>query len=162
MALFRFSKIQGLARDARSSPWGPLGPKSCVGIVRSFFRCLKVGSCVPGQTLELGKPELGHFEKTWIGIFSKYFENMCMCSNYFEKIPPAPPRPKEGVVFLSKYFERILRFTKYLKTCQSMFFSKWPIPGFPSFRVWPGTQDPSPWGPGYGPSGALGPPWALP
>ena len=22
-------------------------------------------------------------------------------------------------------------------------FSKWPIPGFPSSRVWPGTQDPS-------------------
>ena len=81
VAQFRFSKFQGLARDARCQAWDPAqGPKG-----------QKVGSCAPGQTLKLGKPELGHFEKTWIGIFSKYFENRGMFSNYFEKIPPAPP-----------------------------------------------------------------------
>ena len=69
---------------------------------RIFLPMERVGSCVPGQTLELGKPGIGHFEKTWIGIFSKYFENMPI-----------------------------------------HVFSKWPIPGFPSFRVWPGTQDPT-------------------
>ena len=74
-----------------------------------------------------------------------------MFSNYVEKNTPgaafggalrAPPRPEEGVCFQNSlktypYVQNIL------KICQSMFFSKWPIPGFPSFRVWPGTQDPT-------------------
>ena len=85
------------------------------------FEAPWVGSCVPGQTLKLGKPELGHFVKTWIGIFSKYFENRGMFSNYFEKIPPPPGAAAPGVFFQTSlktypYFQNIL------KICKSMFF----------------------------------------
>ena len=40
-------------------------------------------------------------------------------------------------------------------------FSKWPIPGFPSSRVWPGTQDPRPHGAPWGPLGPMGPKSAV-
>ena len=107
------------------APWSPMGLMGPKAPWRPYF----VGSCVPGQTLKLGKPGIGHFEKTWIGIFSKYFENRCMFSNYFEKYPrrrlwrrPPGAAAHGGGGIFSKSFENIPYFQNILNICQSMFF----------------------------------------
>ena len=121
------SKAYWQRKKLCTAPQGPLGPQGAP------MGAPWVGSCVPGQTLELGKPGIGHFEKTWIGIFSKYFENRGMFSNYSEKIPPPPGAAAPGV------------------------FSKWPqfqvfqVSGFGRGRKTPPKVPPG------GPRGPLGP-----
>ena len=109
-----------------------------------------MGSCVPGQTLKLGKPGLGHFEEHGLAYFQNILKIVVCVQTMLKQIPlgaafggalRAPPRPEEGVFFQNSlktypYFQNIL------KICQSMFFQSGPIqvfqvPGFGQGRKIP-------------------------
>ena len=87
----------------------------------------------------------------WLTSGSFFYQKPYILSKYpLLRARRRPEGAAEGGAggIVSKYFENIPLFSKYFENMPIHVFSKWPNSGFPSFRVWPGTQDPTPWAQG--------------